>query len=52
MKEEIKLAKTISKPKPKKVINKPKKQYTKNTMMVVNQTKPWKLSMEDDEYPT
>ena len=29
-KEEIKLAETISKPKPKKVINKPKKQYTKN----------------------
>ena len=38
-KEEIKLAETISKPKPKKVINKPKKQYTKNTALneVLNQ---------------
>ena len=53
-KEEIKLAETISKPKPKKVINKPKKQYTKNTALneVLNQTKPLGAPMEDDEYPT
>jgi hypothetical protein len=51
-KEEIKLAETISQPKPKKVINKPKKQYTKNTALneVLNQTKP--LGTMDDEYPT
>ena len=53
-KEEIKLAETISKPKPKKVINKPKKQYTKNTALneVLNQTKPLGAPMEDDVYPT
>jgi hypothetical protein len=52
-KEEIKLAETISKTKPKKVINKPKKQYTKNTALneVLNQTKPLGAPMED-EYPT
>ena len=53
-KEEIKLAETISKPKPKKVINKPKKQYTKNTALneVLNQTKPLGSSGQTDEYPT
>ena len=52
-KEEIKLAETISKPKPKKVINKPKKQYSKNTALneVLNNTKPLGAPMED-EYPT
>ncbi len=52
--KEIKLSETISKPKPKKVINKPKKQYTKNTALneVLNQTKPLGAPMEDDEYPT
>jgi hypothetical protein len=52
-KEEIKLAETISKPKPKKVINKPKKQYTKNTALneVLNNTKPLG-QQETDEYPT
>jgi hypothetical protein len=56
-KEEIKLAETISKPKPKKVINKPKKQYTKNAALneVLNNTKPLnarEVSGEFDEYPT
>ena len=32
--KEISLSETISKPKPKKVIKKPKKQYTKNTASV------------------
>ena len=52
-KEEIKLAETISKPKPKKVINKPKKQYTKNTALneVLNQTKPLG-SQEQEDWPT
>jgi len=52
-KEEIKLAETISKPKPKKVINKPKKQYTKDKALneVLNNTKPLGTPMED-EYPT
>ena len=52
-KEEIKLAETISKPKPKKVINKPKKQYTKNKMLneVLNNTKPLG-SQEQEDYPT
>ena len=51
--KEIKLAETISKPKPKKVVNKPKKQYTKNKALneVLNNTKPLGASMED-EYPT
>ena len=51
--KEIKLAETISKPKPKRVINKPKKQYTKNTALneVLNQTKPLGSPMED-EYPS
>ena len=52
-KEEIKLAETISKPKPKKVINKPKKQYTKNQALneVLNNTKPLG-SQEQEDYPT
>ena len=52
--KEIKLAETISKPKPKKVIKKPKKQYTKNTALneVLNQTKPLGSSGQTDEYPT
>jgi|TARA_B100000963_G_scaffold355470_1_gene373783 hypothetical protein len=51
--KEIKLAETISKPKPKKVINKPKKQYTKDKALneVLNNTKPLGAPMED-EYPT
>ena len=51
--KEIKLAETISTSKPKKVINKPKKQYTKNTALneVLNNTKPLGTPMED-EYPT
>jgi hypothetical protein len=51
-KEEIKLAETISKPKPK-VKQKPKKQYTKNKTLneVLNNTKPLGAS-ETDEYPT
>jgi len=51
--KEIKLAETISKPKPKKVINKPKKQYTKNTALneVLNNTKPLGQG-QTDEYPT
>jgi len=52
-KEEVKLSEVISKPNPKKVVNKPKKQYTKNTALneVLNQTKPLGAPMED-EYPT
>ena len=52
-KEEIKLAETISKPKPKKVINKPKKQYTKNQALneVLNNTKPLG-SQEQEDWPT
>ena len=51
--KEIKLAETISKPKPKKVINKPKKQYTKNQALneVLNNTKPLG-SQEQEDYPT
>jgi len=51
-KEEIKLAETISKPKPK-VKQKPKKQYTSNQALneVLNNTKPLG-SQEQDEYPT
>ena len=51
-KEEIKLAETISKPKPK-VKQKPKKQYTKNKTLNegLNNTKPLGAS-ETDEYPT
>ena len=52
--KEIKLAETISKPKPKKVIKKPKKQYTKNKTLneVLNNTKPLGSSKQTDEYPT
>ena len=51
-KEEIKLAETISKPKPK-VKQKPKKQYSSNQTLneVLNNTKPLG-SQEQDEYPT
>ena len=51
--KEIKLSETISKPKPKKVINKPKKQYTKNQALneVLNNTKPLG-SQEQEDYPT
>ena len=51
-KKEIKLAETISKPKPK-VKQKPKKQYTSNQALneVLNNTKPLGAPMED-EYPT
>ena len=53
-KEEIKLAETISKPKPKKVIKKPKKQYSKNPVLneVLNNTKPLGAPQEVEEYPT
>ena len=53
-KEEIKLSETISKPKPKKVVNKPKKQYSKNPVLneVLNNTKPLGSSGQTDEYPT
>ena len=52
--KEIKLAETISKPKPKKVVNKPKKQYSKNPALneVLNNTKPLGSSGQTDEYPT
>ena len=51
--KEISLSETISKPKPKKVIKKPKKQYTKNKMLneVLNNTKPLG-SQEQEDYPT
>jgi len=53
-KEEIKLSETISKPKPKKVVNKPKKQYSKNPALneVLNNTNPLGSSGQNDEYPT
>ena len=52
--KEIKLAETISKPKPKQVIKKPKKQYSKNPALneVLNNTKPLGSSGQTDEYPT
>ena len=52
--KEIKLAETISKPKPKKVVNKPKKQYSKNPVLneVLNNTKPLGTPQEVEEYPT
>ena len=51
--KEISLAETISQPKPKKVINKPNKQYSKNPALneVLNNTKPLGSS-QTDEYPT
>ena len=52
--KEIKLAETISKPKPKKVVKKqPNKQYSKNPVLneVLNNTKPLGSSQTDD-YPT
>ena len=52
--KEINLAETISQPKPKKVINKPKKQYTKDKALneVLNNTKPLGSQGQTDEYPT
>ena len=52
--KEIKLAETISKPKPKKVISKPKKQYSKNPALneVLNNTNPLGASGQTDEYPS
>ena len=52
--KEISLSETISKPKPKKVIKKPKKQYTKDKALneVLNNTKPLGAPSEFDEYPT
>ena len=52
--KEIKLAETISKPKPKKVIKKPKKQYSKNPALneVLNNTNPLGTSGQTDEYPS
>ena len=51
--KEIKLAETISKSKPKKVVNTPKKQYTKDKALneVLNNTKPLG-QQESEEYPT
>ena len=48
--KEIKLSETISKPKPKRVINKPKKQYTKNKALneVLNNTKAVGASETDE----
>ena len=50
--KEVKLSDAISKPKPKKVVNKPKKQYSKNPVLneVLNNTKPLGSS-QTDEYP-
>ena len=53
--KEISLTETISKPTPKKVINKkPKKQYTKDKALneVLNQTKPLGSSGQTEEYPS
>ena len=51
--KEINLAETISKPKPKKVVKKPKKQYTSNKTLneVLNNTKPLGSS-QTEEWPT
>ena len=52
--KEIKLSETISELKPKKVVNKPKKQYSKNPVLneVLNNTKPLGSSGQTDEYPS
>ena len=52
--KEISLSETISKPKPKVVKQKPKKQYTKNKALneVLNNTKPLGSQGQTDEYPT
>ena len=52
--KEISLAETISQPKPKKVINKPNKQYSKNPALneVLNNTNPLGTSGQTEEYPT
>ena len=51
--KEIKLAEVISKPEPNKVLNKPKKQYSKNAALneVLNNTNPLGKSQQD-EYPS
>jgi hypothetical protein len=51
--KEIKLAEVISKPEPNRVLNKPKKQYSKNTALneVLNNTNPLGKSQQD-EYPS
>ena len=51
--KEIKLAEVVSKPEPKRVLNKPKKQYSKNTALneVLNNTNPLGKSQQD-EYPS
>jgi hypothetical protein len=51
--KEINLAETISKPRPKKVVKKPKKQYTSNKTLneVLNNTKPLGSS-QTEEWPT
>jgi hypothetical protein len=53
-KEEIKLAEVISKPEPIKVLNKPKKQYSKNIALneVLNNTNPLGSSGQTEEYPS
>ena len=52
--KEIKLSETISELKPKKVVNKPKKQYSKNPVLneVLNNTKPLGSTGQTDEYPS
>ena len=53
--KEISLSETISKPKPKVVKQKPKKQYTKNKALneVLNQTKPLgSQGQEQEEWPS
>ena len=52
--KEIKLAEVISKPEPIKVLNKPKKQYSKNIALneVLNNTNPLGSSGQTDEYPS
>ena len=52
--KEIKLAETISKPKPKKVVNKPNKEYSNNPALheVLNNTNQLGSSGQTDEYPS
>ena len=52
--KEVKLSDAISKPKLKKVVNKTKKQYSKNPALneVLNNTNPLGSSGQTDEYPT
>ena len=53
VKKQMKLAEVVPKPEPKKVLNKPKKQYSKNTALneVLNNTNPLGKSQQD-EYPS